>query len=64
MEPLLLLLGDGGWNHTGPITAIPEKAFSYGESTKGTALLQSFFGNDLSISFSFSLFYLRFAMIF
>ncbi|KAI9488929.1 Cullin repeat-like-containing domain protein [Zychaea mexicana] len=47
VEPLLLLLGDGGWNHPGPITAIPEKSFAYGETPKGTALLQSFFDDAL-----------------
>ncbi|KAI7875888.1 hypothetical protein K492DRAFT_213748 [Lichtheimia hyalospora FSU 10163] len=47
VEPLLIILGDGGWNHPISLSNIPEQQQPYGESTKGFMLLQSFFGDAL-----------------
>ncbi|KAI9316495.1 Cullin repeat-like-containing domain protein [Dichotomocladium elegans] len=47
VEPLLIILGDGGWSHPVSLSNIPEQQNPYGESTKGFALLQSFFCDAL-----------------
>lgn len=43
VEPLLLLLGDGGWNHPVSLTSLPDH-MSLGETPSGYTLLHNFFG--------------------
>lgn len=51
VEPLLLAIGEGGWNHAVTYANFPDRG--YGESPQGTALIKSFFAdalNQLTIS--------------
>ncbi|KAF7727801.1 exocyst complex component exo70 [Apophysomyces ossiformis] len=43
VEPLLMIVGDAGWNSLTPITRIPEQRSSYYDPAEGAALLQRFF---------------------
>ncbi|KAG0170000.1 exocyst complex component exo70 [Apophysomyces sp. BC1034] len=43
VEPLLMIIGDGGWNNPTPITHIPDQRSTYNDPAVGVALLQHFF---------------------